>query len=158
MWNDDEWLQKYAGQAVKTNDNILRDEQKAGDDGTSNGDAGTDADTTPKTTASSANPQVFLDIKIDSQFVGRLVILLRKDVVPLTAENFRSLCTHEAGFGYRGCSFHRIIPGFMVNFKCLHGFSLDIFLCRFKAVILPITTALEANRYMERNLKMKTLF
>jgi len=63
--------------------------------------------------AASNLPRVFFDVKADNKDLGRIVMELRSDVVPKTAENFRQLCTGEPGFGYRETTFHRIIPGFM---------------------------------------------
>eukprot|EP00002_Diphylleia_rotans_P018727 TRINITY_DN3625_c0_g1_i1.p1 TRINITY_DN3625_c0_g1~~TRINITY_DN3625_c0_g1_i1.p1 ORF type:complete len:320 (+),score=80.11 TRINITY_DN3625_c0_g1_i1:51-1010(+) len=70
-----------------------------------------------------ARPRCFFDITIDSQQVGRIIFELFSDVVPKTAENFRSLCLGDRGKGaksgmplcYRGSPFHRVIKNFMIQ-------------------------------------------
>ncbi|XP_042391404.1 peptidyl-prolyl cis-trans isomerase CYP21-1-like isoform X1 [Zingiber officinale] len=66
--------------------------------------------------------RVFLDVDIDGQHLGRIVIGLYGEVVPKTAENFRALCTGEKKNGtggrnlhYKGTKFHRIVSGFVIQ-------------------------------------------
>jgi cyclophilin family peptidyl-prolyl cis-trans isomerase len=67
----------------------------------------------PNVPTEGPNPKVFFDITIGDKDAGRITMELRKDVVPRTAENFRALSTMQYGFGFKGCTFHRIIPDFM---------------------------------------------
>lgn len=61
--------------------------------------------------------QCFLDVSIDGEYEGRLVVGLYGNHLPLTVNNFLSLCAgvkcnDDAGtdMHYRGCPFHRVVP------------------------------------------------
>ncbi len=66
---------------------------------------------------------MFFDIEINEQPAGRIVMELFKNVTPRTAENFRQLCTGEAGrskssgriLSFKKSIFHRVIKEFMMQ-------------------------------------------
>ncbi len=60
-------------------------------------------------------PKVYFEVTIDGKDAGRIEFVLRSDIVPKTAENFKQLCTHAKGFGFKNSIFHRVIPKFMLQ-------------------------------------------
>ncbi|KAG0475883.1 hypothetical protein HPP92_012724 [Vanilla planifolia] len=76
--------------------------------------------------------RVYMDVNIDGQHAGRIVVGLYGKVLPKTVEKFRALCTGEKGkvpngnevhhkgpklksLRYKGTTFHRIVSGFIIQ-------------------------------------------
>ena len=51
-------------------------------------------------------PRVWFTIKVNDTIIGKIVMELRSDVVPKTAECFRELCTGEKGYGFSKSRLH----------------------------------------------------
>lgn len=96
VWAEDAWLQKYAGNTLEKEST---DDPKPVPEAS---EAVVDVTVSVQPEEKKANPQVYFDIKIGNSDAGRIVMILRADVVPKTAENFRQLCTMEQGFGFKG--------------------------------------------------------
>ena len=64
-----------------------------------------------------------MDISIGGRPEGRITFALYDGQAPRTTQNFLMLCTGEKGIGkttkkplhYRHSTFHRVIPGFMIQ-------------------------------------------
>lgn len=62
--------------------------------------------------------KIFLQIEIDGENAGRIILGLFGTAAPKTVENFRSLAacdTDDDRLCYKGSIFHRVIPNFMIQ-------------------------------------------
>lgn len=60
-------------------------------------------------------PKIFFEIATSKKLLGKIIFEIFIDKVPRTGKNFIDLSTNKNGFGYKGCNFHRIIPGFVIQ-------------------------------------------
>ncbi|XP_013786126.1 peptidyl-prolyl cis-trans isomerase E-like, partial [Limulus polyphemus] len=77
VWADDTWLKQHAGETLE-----LEDQEK---EGLKRPAQEAEEEEEPQKKKVKNNPEVYLDIKIGGEEIGRIRILLRKDIVPRTA-------------------------------------------------------------------------
>ena len=58
---------------------------------------------------------LFLTIGINGKPIGKIIVKLFDDIVPITCKNFRMLCMNSNNISYKGSPFHRIIKDFMIQ-------------------------------------------
>ena len=63
------------------------------------------------------NPKVFISVSKDGKNIGKMTFELYKNLNPLTAANFLSICKGDNTnkLTYKNCPFHRVIPSFMAQ-------------------------------------------
>jgi peptidyl-prolyl cis-trans isomerase B (cyclophilin B) len=66
-------------------------------------------------TEAEVTEKVYFDMTVGGEPAGRSVLGLFGSDVPKTVKNFASLSTGEYGFGYKDCTFHRVIKDFVIQ-------------------------------------------
>jgi len=90
----------------------------------------------PKNVPNPGNPIVFFEIQIENDNIGKIEFELFKDVVPITAENFRNLCIGtQDGLTYKNSCINKVIKDFVIGGgilennneenKCIYGKYFD---------------------------------
>jgi cyclophilin family peptidyl-prolyl cis-trans isomerase len=73
------------------------------------------------TSPAKVTSRCYLDISVGGASAGRIVIDLYGEIAPKTAENFRQLCSGEAGFGYAGTSFFKVLSELTLQAGAIEG-------------------------------------